>query len=309
MKSAVVTGANGFVGRHLTAELTSQGYKVWAVVRDRTSDVEGLRDSAPELVYCTLDNLLSLPDKLPAEAAGSCFYHLAWSGSSGAARGDYALQLRNATGCANAAAAAGRIGCTRFVGAGSVTQLMYRDYLRRDDCKPERIVCYAVGKIAAEYMARCICADNGVGYIWAYISNFYGAGDPTNNLINFLIREYLQDRTPELTDGTQGADFMYVSDVARALTALGSKGTAGSSYYVGYGSPHPLREFVTSIRDLVAPELPTGLGRKEFHGLPVDFEHMDIQKLARDTGFSPQVSFEEGIWRTVDWMRRRQEVR
>lgn len=304
MKKAIVTGANGFVGRYLVRELTNSGYRVWAVVRDETADISCLKDFAPSIVYCDLACIETLPEKLTEDVSGSCFYHLAWAGSSGAARTDYKLQLENAAACANAAKAAKELNCRRFVGAGSVTELVYRNYLQQDGTNAEMIACYAIGKIAAEYLTRCVCSDVGIEYNWTHISNFYGVGDTTDNFINFLLKHYLSGKTPELTAGTQYTDFTYVSDVAAALFVVGEYGIAGSTYYVGYGKPRPLREFVLTVRNIVDPKLNAGLGQKEFLALPIDYEKVDVGKLYRETGFMPKVSFEEGIHKTINWMQR-----
>ena len=92
---------------------------------------------------------------------------------------------------------------------------------------------------------------------------------------------------------------MYVSDVARALLAMGEKGKTNSTYYIGYGSPRPLREFVKEVRDIVNPNIETGLGRKSFQGMDIDFDSLDVEKLNRDTGFTPEIEFEKGIRKMV----------
>lgn len=301
MRKAIVTGANGFVGRYLLRELTKQGYDIWSIVRNSDEDISCIEELNSNIVYCDLKDIIKL-DEIVKERNFDCFYHLAWAGSSGDGRKNYQLQLNNAKACADAASVAAKLGCKRFVGAGSVTELMYDDYLKQDGSEPEMVTCYAIGKMAAEYLSRCVCTENGVEFLWAYISNFYGVGDQSQNFLNFLIRAYSSGATPTLTSGNQDADFMYVSDVARGLRMMGESGCSGKHYYLGYGSPRPLKEFVKMIRDIVAPEMETGLGKKEFHGLNVDFNAIDIEKLKRDTGFTPQVDFEDGIRRTISFL-------
>lgn len=301
MKSAIVTGANGFVGRYLVEELAAQGYEVWAVIRDARADTSCLKAFGPHIVYCDLAEIKRLPERMP-QIAGGTFYHLAWGGSSGSARADYALQMQNATACADTAKAAREIGCSRFIGAGSITELVYRDYLHQDGIKTEMIACYAIGKLAAEYLTRCICDEVGMAYNWTYIANFYGAQDNTQNFINFLIKSYLRGETPSLTDGMQYTDFTYVSDVARALSAVGEHGVPGHTYYVGYGRPQPLREYVLVVRNAVAPTLDAGLGRKKLFALPIDYSRVDVEKLHRETGFVPAVDFVAGIQKTLQWI-------
>lgn len=301
-KRVLVTGANGFVGRYLLRELSKQGYEIWSVIRNTDEDISCIAALHTNIVYCDLKDIDQL-DKLIEERNFYCFYHLAWAGSSGDGRKNYKLQLDNAKACADAADVAARLGCKRFVGAGSVTELMYGDYLKKDGSEPEMVTCYAIGKIAAEYISKCVCVEKGIDFLWAYISNFYGAEDSTQNFINFLINNYSSGNVPTLTEGEQKADFMYVSDVARALIAMGEKGKSNNSYYIGFGQPRPLKEFVIEVKNIVNPNLDTGLGRKTFQGLDIDFEKLDYRKFFRDTGFEPTIRFEEGIKQILDWKK------
>ena len=302
MKKVIVTGANGFIGRYLLRELSNLDYEIFAVVRNKYSNIDSIKDLDVNLVYCDLNEIFKLEELIPKDNYDS-FFHLAWTGSSGGGRKDYALQLNNARFCTDAAEVAYNLGCKRFIGAGSVTELMYRDYLNQDNTRPEMVTCYAVGKIAAKYTTKCICNKNGIDFLWGYISNFYGAEDTTQNFINFLIDNYTKGISPILTDGCQKADFMYVSDVARALVAMAEKGKTNNSYYIGYGEPQPLKNFVTKIRDIIDPSIETGLGRKEFHGLDIDFEKANYMKLTDETGFKPLVKFETGIEKTICWRK------
>lgn len=300
MKKAIITGANGFVGRYLVRELVQRGYELLCIVRNEQEDIRCLDGLNIQVIYCDLRDITELSKKI-CQRKFDCFYHLAWAGSSGNARMDYGLQLLNARQCADAAKAAWQLGCKRFVGAGSVTELMFGEYLKQDGSVPEMTACYAIGKIAAEYVTKCVCTEHRIDFLWGYISNFYGAEDTTQNFINYLIDEYLAGHIPVLTNGEQKADFMYVSDVARALVAMGEKGKNNCSYYIGYGEPKPLKEFVLKVRNTVNPSIAAGLGKKPFRGVDIDFGKLDIGKLRRDTGFVPIVNFTEGIKKTLEW--------
>lgn len=305
-KRAIVTGASGFLGNYLVNELLAENYEVWAVFKDGECVSELAWIQRVHTLFCNLSDISQLPSLL-VERGFDCFFHLAWAGSFGSERENYSLQMENAAAAGNAASAAAELGCRRFIGAGSVTELMYGPYFRMDGSKPEMVSCYAIGKMAAEYICRSVCAAKGIDYIWLYISNFYGVGDKTNNFINFLSQSYLRGLSPALTSGDQLADFMYVTDVAKAIRMLCETGKAGCCYYVGYCNPRPLKEYILAIRDAVDPNIEAGLGRKEFHGLNIDFSKIDIGKLGRDTGFKAQIPFEQGIIKAIEWNKARME--
>ena len=102
---------------------------------------------------------------------------------------------------------------------------------------------------------------------------------------------------------------MYVFDVARALIAIDEKGKNNSIYYMGYGSLRPLEEFVEVVRDIVNRGIEIGI--KSFQGMDIDFDALDIEKLKRDTDFTPEIYFEEGIKmmiKTRGWYRKNRPV-
>ena len=300
-KKVIVSGANGFIGRYLLRELIKAGYEVWSIIRDISEDLSSIEVLNTHIIYCDLIEIFRLSE-LINERKFECFYHLAWAGSSGAGRKDYELQLANAKSCADAAKVAAQLKCKKFVGAGSVTELMYRNYLKQDGSKPEMITCYAIGKMAAEYLSKCVCTEEKIDFMWGYISNSYGAEDSTQNFLRFLLDNYLSNTIPRLTAGDQKADFIYVSDVARALISMSERGKPGKSYYIGYGNPRPLKEFVTEIRNIVNPNIDTGLGLKPFQGMDIDFDSLNIRRLNADTGFIPLIDFRAGIRLMLNWI-------
>jgi nucleoside-diphosphate-sugar epimerase len=58
------------------------------------------------------------------------------------------------------------------------------------------------------------------------------------------------------------------------------------------------------LRDIVAPNAKLGFGEMEFNGVYLPAERFSIAALTEDTGFVPDVSFEAGIRKTAEWLRR-----
>jgi len=65
----------------------------------------------------------------------------------------------------------------------------------------------------------------------------------------------------------------------------------------------PLKEIVTLIRDLIDPRLEIGFGEISYSRHQVMHLEADISKLRSATGWSPQISLEEGLRRTVEWFK------
>lgn len=295
MRSVIVTGANGFVGHHLTRILIENGYHIYAVIRNEREDISNIDHiSNVDIIYCDMEQISELPE-LIADRKIESVYHLAWAGSSGDLRMNYELQMKNVLWTCKLVEAMVQMQIVRLLVAGSVTQLMYREYLTEDGISPEMVTCYAIGKISSEYMCKCLCTKYGIDLCWTYISNFYGADDPTNNFINFLIKNYSENKTPILTPAEQFADFTYVTDIARGLMYACEKGKKSTSYYIGYGNPRQLKQFILELKDIVNPKVESGIGLKKFNGENIDFSKIDIFKLKRDTGFTADICFADGV--------------
>lgn len=303
MKTAIVTGANGFVGSALLRELTGKGVHVIAVVRNEKSDISSIKDiPGVEIVFCEMEALLEqLPGKVTQ--ATDVFYHLAWAGSTGPARGDYNLQLQNAHWTLDAVNAAHRIGCKRFVGAGTLAEMDVNAYAPLDGSTPNAVSCYGVAKIAAHYMSKAECNRLGMEHLWAYLSNTYGIGNYTSNFINFASKVMLTGQAPDFTAGEQPYDFVYVTDTVRGLYCIGCRGKANHSYYIGSTQPAKLKTFLFALRDEIDPTIRLNLGAVPFKGVVQPSGTFDCTALVEDTGYIPQVSFADGIRKTVEWIR------
>lgn len=303
MKSAIVTGANGFVGSALLRELTGHGIRVIAVIKDEQETVSHIEKlPGVEIVYCEMNEML---EQLPAKVADGAdvFYHLAWAGSTGAARGDYNLQLQNAKWTLDAVSAAHKIGCRRFVGAGTLAQHDVHAYTPQNGSTPNAVSCYGAAKITAHYMSKAECSRLGMEHVWAYLSNTYGIGNYTSNFINFASKVMITGKDANFTSGEQLYDFVYIDDIAQGLYCMGNRGKNNHAYYIGSTNPRQLKEFIIRLRDIIDPGIELHLGRVPFNGIAQPASTYDCTPLVEDTGYCPHVPFEEGIRKTVEWLR------
>jgi len=304
--TAIVTGANGFVGTALLQELSERGFHVFAIVKDQKENIEKIQTlPGVEIVYCEMDALSTLTDKIFEEP--ELFYHLAWAGSTGPARGDYKLQLTNVRWTLDAVNAAAAIGCKRFIGAGTLAEFDAALYVPMDGSTPNRVSCYAAAKIAAHYMSKAECAHMGISHLWAYLSNTYGVGNYTSNFVNFASKTMLTGKSADFTTGEQPYDFVYISDIAQGLGNIGISGKEGHSYYIGSTKPRKLKEFIKEIRDEIDPGIQLNLGAVPFNGVVQPESTFDCSKLVQDTGYCPKISFQEGIQKTIPWIRKQLE--
>ena len=302
IRSAVVTGPTGAIGTALCKALTEQNIKVYAVIRQDSKRSEHLCE-IPDLmpVFCDASGYKTLPELVDSADA---FFHLAWANTTGEGRNDMDAQIKNVQYTLDAVKAAADLSCKVFVGAGSQAEYGRVNHALTPytPCFPENG--YGIAKLCAGQMSRVECEKIGIDHIWPRILSIYGPFDGRRTMIMSTINQLLKGEKPSLTGGEQIWDFLYADDAANALYKLAMQGRSGSVYPLGSGKAGPLCKYIEAIRDTIAPNLPLGFGEIPYGEKQVMHLEADISTLKKDTGFEPAVSFEEGIRKTIDYVRR-----
>lgn len=288
----VVTGATGMIGMALIQEAINQGHEVCAIIR-KNSKRKLILDSFPELYVVEADmvdyNSLMLPGDY------DWFFHLAWGKTTGEGRDDVYLQMENAKFSIDAVLLAHRMGCSKFIGAGS--QAEYGPVsVPLDPFTPTFPESgYGIAKLEAGLMAKLKCNQLGISFNWVRILSVYGKNDNPNSLISYLIQQFLLGISPNLTPCEQIWDYINVQDVARALLLIAEKGHNGRTYPLGSGIGRPLKEFVEDIQSIISPRVKVNFGTKEYYPHQPMFLVSDNEILNSDTGFTPIIPFKQGI--------------
>lgn len=302
MKTIIVTGASGFVGEHLVKELSQQGYKVIAIIRDekKSDKLKSIPDV--EVVICDMNDISKLP-KLIDKTGVKAFYHLAWEGSAGEAREDYNIHLNNIKYTCDAVEVASEIEAEQFIYAGSLMEFESTSYIPTQGSKPVRNYVYRTAKMTAHYMGKAVAVSKGIEFKMGIISNAYGVGELSPRLVNTSIRKLLNGEKTSFTAGTQYYDFIYITDVAKAFVKIMEQGKAYHNYYIGNENQLQLCEFVKRMGACIDPSIDLGIGQVPFDGVTIDYNAIDTTALFKDTDFTCEIDFETGINKTIQWIK------
>jgi len=302
VKRIVVFGATGVIGTTLVKALVEKNIEVLVLVR-KDSARKGVILEHPlvNVKYCSLSEIADLANDTGKKY--DVFYHFAWAGASGAGRHDMYLQNDNVKYALDAVKAAQRFGCKKFVFAGSQAEYGLTNEKLTPDTATRPVMGYGFAKLCAGYMTRELAHQLGLEHIWTRVVSIYGPRDGCGTMIISAIEMLLKGEKPKLTEGGQLWDYLYSCDAARAFLLLGEKGVDGKIYVIGSGEPRPLSEYITIMRDAIDINLPIGFGEVPYGKNQVMHLCADISEITKDTGWKPQVSFEEGIKRTIDFVR------
>ena len=296
-----MSGANGFIGSAVIRYLIAQKIEILALCRlHRDQNIP----SSPlvKKMYMDLSKIKDLSLIIPHHYYDT-FYHFAWDGSAGTARFDTKLQLDNAQWTIDALELAHELGCTRFIGSGSIMEheTISAGYIQGN--RPGLGYIYGGGKVIAHIMSMSIAAKLGMELIWPEITNAYGVGEVSPRLVNRTIRKCLHHESPEFTSGIQNYDFVYIDDVARAFYLIGKNGKPFHEYIIGSSNAKPLKEFLLEMQAAIAPNLQFIFGNVPFTGINLPLTKFDCKETEIDTGFRAQISFANGTKKTMSWLK------
>ncbi len=295
MKRVVITGATSMIGIALIRECIAHEVKVYAVIRPDSFNANRIPHSEwVEIVECDLGCLSKLRDLINEPC--DVFYHLGW-GHTGAGRNDNLMyQTDNIAYTLQAVHAAEELHCCKFVGAGSQAEYgLCNDSKISPETAVNPVQAYGIAKYAAGKLAMIECKKCGMTCVWVRIFSVYGEDDKKTSMISSSIEKMLDGRETGFTAGEQVWDYLYSSDAGNAIYLIGEKVCKSKVYCLGSGEGRKLKEYIQIIGDIVHPESDLGLGKIPYNSETVMNLCADISSLKKDTGFEPQVSFEEGI--------------
>jgi dTDP-glucose 4,6-dehydratase len=162
---------------------------------------------------------------------------------------------------------------------------------------------YAASKAAADLLALAYVRTFGLPVVITRASNTYGPCQFPEKLIPLMIANAMEGLPlPVYGDGLQVRDWLYVDDHCRGVLAVLERGRDGEVYNIGGNCALPNREVIGRILRIVGapPSLMQAVADRPGHDRRYA---LDSGKLLRDTGVVPEVPFEIGLARTVQWYR------
>ncbi len=299
---AVVTGASSMIASALIRLLISEGHEVYALCRPDSNKLDNIiKHERVHIVHADISDITAVGQSIGCGC--DAFFHFAWCGTSGAERNDSRVQSANIGYTLDAVELAYSLGCEVFIGAGSQAEYGRADgkISPQTPCFPENA--YGASKLAAGQLSRIACAKYGMRHIWARILSVYGVGDNSFTITVSSLTKMLDGQVAEFTPAEQMWDFLYCDDAARAFYLMAKSGKDGAVYTLGSGEARPLKEYITLMHRASNTESDIKIGALPYNDKQVMYLCADISALTADTGFVPQVSYEDGIKETVKWLK------
>ena len=168
---------------------------------------------------------------------------------------------------------------------------------------------YSASKASSDHFVRAYGETYGLPYVITNCSNNYGQNQFPEKLIPLFINNILKDKSlPVYGDGDYTRDWLYVIDHAIAIDLVFHKGTNSETYNIGGFNEWKNIDLVKLLCRQMDEKLGKDFGTSETLITYVkdrpghDLRYaIDATKINKELGWSPSVTFEEGLSKTIDW--------
>lgn len=294
-KTAVVTGAAGFIGSHMVDLLLNQGYRVRGIdnlVGGRLRNLDQHKSNGRFSLESV--DLREVPPQSPLFKDVDAVFHFAGKGDivpSIEEPTDYISA--NVMGTVHALEASRQAGVGKFVYAASSSCYGLATELPTTEQAPIEIrYPYALSKNLGEQAVLHWAEVYRQPVISIRIFNAYGPRSRTTGVYGAVFGVFLAQKLAGkpftvVGDGNQSRDFIFATDVAAAFLAAAESDKTGEIYNLGAGNPQTVNRLVELLGGEVT-WIPKRPGEPEC-------TWADISKIKSDLGWEPRVSFEEGV--------------
>jgi len=302
MAKILATGGLGFIGSNLIPELEKRGHDVWAC--------DLYHSERAKFNRCDVTKYRQL-EKLFAQHEFDCVYHLAaeygrWNGE------DYYenLWLTNVVGTKNIIRLQEE---KKFRLIFFSSAEVYGDYdsvmgeAVMDELAIKQMNDYAMSKWVGELQVLNSAEMFGTETVRVRPVNAYGPHEyysPYRGVIPAFIYKALRDEPYIVYQGHKRI-FDYIEDTCRTLANIVDNFKPGEVYNIG--GKEEWEHDVKYVSDLILKNLgkkDTKVTYKKAEPFTTRFKHMDFTKSRRDLGHDPKIPLEEGIPKTIEWMKK-----
>ena len=318
-----MTGGAGFIGSHVAEMLLNQGDRV--IIVDEMNDYYDIRLKMANLnflksrfgdkncgygepllrIYCgDICDVEFISGVFEKERPTHVCHLAARAGVRPSIADPYIYVHSNIEGTTRMLDLARLHSCKNFVYASSssVYGCSDKEILKETDVVDTPVSPYAASKKACELLAYTFHHLYGLNTTGLRFFTVYGPrGRPDMAPFKFIDRIYNGLEIQQYGDGTTSRDYTYISDIVDGVIRAIHKPLGYKIFNLGNGRPYLLKNFIALVESCVGrsaviqmcPEQPGD----------VDRTCADISTARELLGYDPQVSFEEGIAKTVEWYK------
>ncbi len=310
MKKVLVTGVAGFIANRVTEFLLQEGVEVLGIdnlndyydVRLKEYRLEQLKEKKGfEFQELDIENRETLKTLFDKHQFDVVFNLAARAGVRYSMENPHVYMTTNAMGSLNLLTEMKRKNIKKFVLASTSSLYAGQKMPFSEDLAVNTPISpYAASKKAAEVMAYSYHYLYGIDVsVVRYFTVFGPGGRPDMSIFRFIQWIDQGDRLEVFGDGAQSRDFTFVDDIARG-TILAGKELGYEVINLGGGqNPISLNTVIAGIEARLGKR--AAIDNRVFHVADIKETWADISKAKRLLGWEPQIDFDQGLDKTIQW--------
>ncbi len=310
MAKYLVTGGAGFIGSNLARDILAKGHDVVVVDNFATGKPENLDDIREKITFIEGD--IRCRETMDQAIAGcTAIFHEAALGSVPRSVKDPVTSHDvNVNGTINVLESARALGVKRVVFAASSSAYGdQKESPKHEGMVPAPISPYASSKLACEAYLQAYAAAYGMETVSLRYFNVFGPYQDPNGayaaVIPAFVSRLLKGEAPMVFgDGEQSRDFCYIENVCHAnwLAAHApAEVCTGEAINIACHHATSLNQILDKVGELLGTSIEAEYG--PMRAGDVKDSLADISRAKATIGYEPQVYFEEGLERAIDWYR------
>jgi nucleoside-diphosphate-sugar epimerase len=312
----LVTGAAGFIGSAISKRLITEGHTVIGIDNLVTGKLENLQDVRKDMYFRTGDIQNRELMETICQEVEVIFHEAALPSVPKSVLDPLTSHRHNVDGTLNLLLAARERGVRRVIYAASSSAYGESATLPKHEEMPTAPISpYAVQKLAGEHYMQSFSRVYGMETVCLRYFNVFGpfqaADSPYSGVLAKFITSMLHQTAPTIFgDGQQSRDFTYIENVVQAnllAAAAPAEKVSGRVYNIACGERHTLLETFNELARI------TGFSGQPIFASARKGDILDSQasilRAMEDLGYSPSVSFSDGLQRTVGWYAEKLQVR
>ena len=316
MKTILVTGADGFIGSHLTEMLVDKGYRVKALSQYNSFNNWGWLEDLPckdKIEVLTGDIRDSHYCKHITKDVDIIFHLAALIAIPYSYIAPDSYVDTNIKGTLNICQAAKEHGNIRVIHTSTSEVYGTAQYVPIDEHHPLQPQSpYSATKIAADAMAMSFYNAFELPVTIARPFNTYGPRQSARAIIPTIITQIANGvKEIELGDITPTRDFNYVEDICRGFVALAQcDESIGQTVNIGSNFEISISDTLNMIKELMNSKVKFIVDEQRIRPKKSEVFRLwcDNSKIEKLTGFKPEVDIRQGIQRTIDWITQPQHL-
>jgi dTDP-glucose 4,6-dehydratase len=310
-KRVLVTGAGGFIGSHLAERLAELGARTRALVRYTSNGNWGWLDSSPrkgdmEVMLGDIRDRDSVREAM--RDIDQVFHLAALIAIPYSYHAPDSYVQTNVVGTLNVLQAARDVGAERVVHTSTSEVYGTARYVPIDEKHPlQGQSPYSASKIGADKMAEAFHLSFGLPVVTVRPFNTYGPRQSARAVIPTIVTQCLAgQRTIRLGNLDPTRDLSHVADTVEGfLAAAASQQAVGKVLNLGNGKEISIGDLARRIAQLAGADIAIECDEQRVRPAGSEVERLlaDNGQMRALTGWQPQMTLDEGLRGTIDWIR------